>query len=285
MNLSIATLPSAITIGLPTALSIALACAVLSVLVVARRWAFIGEGISHSGFGGAGTAWVLSLVFPSLDQPWLPYLCVIVFCILTALAIGVLTHRNRVNSDAAIGIFMVASLAWGFLGREIYRAARHGVEPTGFDEFLFGQINAISTQYAIATVMLCLAVLVITASLAKEIVFYCFDPVMAEASGVRSGFIHYLLTMLVTLTIILGLRVVGSVMVTALLVLPGATAMLLSQRLRAVMTWAIATAVLGTLVGVMIGIRWRFIPAGPAIVLALFVQFVVAAIASRLRKT
>ena len=67
-------------------MKIATACAVLSVLVVSRRWAFIGEGISHSGFGGAGTAWLLALVVPSLNQPWLPYVCVIVFCLLTAWA-------------------------------------------------------------------------------------------------------------------------------------------------------------------------------------------------------
>ena len=58
--------------------------AVLSVLVVSRRWAFIGEGISHSGFGGAGTAWVLALLVPGLDQPWAPYVGVILFCLLTA---------------------------------------------------------------------------------------------------------------------------------------------------------------------------------------------------------
>src|SRR5476651_1062450 len=92
--------------GLPTAVALAAACAVLSVLVVSRRWAFIGEGISHSGFGGAGTALVLALVFPRLNQPWMPYLCVIVFCMGTALAIGFLSFRQRVNSDAAIGIFM-----------------------------------------------------------------------------------------------------------------------------------------------------------------------------------
>src|SRR5438445_13094625 len=149
-----------------TALAMAIACATLSVLVVSRRWAFIGEGISHSGFGGAGTAWVLALLFPSLDQPGVPYLCVIVFCLLTAVAIGFLSFRQRVNSDAAIGIFMVASLAWGFLGRQIYFAHRN-TEPVGFDQFLFGEMGALSAQYAIATVMLSAAIVLIIAVLAK----------------------------------------------------------------------------------------------------------------------
>ena len=77
-----------------TALAMAVACATLSVFVVSRRWAFIGEGISHSGFGGAGTAWLLALVVPALDRPWVPYCGVVVFSLVTALAIGYLTRTG-----------------------------------------------------------------------------------------------------------------------------------------------------------------------------------------------
>src|SRR3954447_3386810 len=84
-----------------TACSMAVACAVLSVFVVSRRWAFIGEGISHSGFGGAGTVWLLMLAFPSLEQQlWIPYIGVVVFCLCTALAIAYFTRTGKVNSDA-----------------------------------------------------------------------------------------------------------------------------------------------------------------------------------------
>ena len=103
-----------------TATSMALACAVLSVFVVSRRWAFIGEGIAHSGFGGAGTVWLLILLFPALGaegREWIPYAGVIVFCLATASGIGYFTRSGTVYSDAAIGIFMVASLAWGILAQ------------------------------------------------------------------------------------------------------------------------------------------------------------------------
>src|SRR5208282_5400144 len=101
-----------------TAVALSLACATLSVFVVSRRWAFIGEGIAHSGFGGAGTVWLLVLIFPGLDgegREWIPYLGVVLFCIATALGIGYFTRSGKINSDAAIGIFLVASLAWGIL--------------------------------------------------------------------------------------------------------------------------------------------------------------------------
>src|SRR6478735_12295205 len=92
--------------------AMAVACAVLSVFVVARRWAFIGEGISHSGFGGAGAAWLIMLASPALAaMQWMPYVAIVIFCIATALAIGYLSRSDRVAGDAAIGIFLVASLA------------------------------------------------------------------------------------------------------------------------------------------------------------------------------
>lgn len=256
--------------------ALAIACACLSVFVVARRWAFIGEGIGHSGFGGAGTAWLLALLFPSLDQPWVANVAVVVACIATALAIAFLTRGDRVNSDAAIGIFLVASLAWGFLAQQVYFHSKH-VVPQGFETFLFGQLRGpIDSGYAFATICLSAAVVITLLMLGKEIVSYCLDPVMAQASGVRAGFVHYLLLLLVALMIVLGMRLMGGVLVTALLVLPGATATLMSDRLRNVVAWSLATALIAAIVGVAVNLRWAYLPAGPAIVLVLFLQFVCA---------
>src|SRR5438067_650324 len=105
-----------------TAIFISLACAVLSVPVVLRRWAFIGEGISHSGFGGAGIAWLLALLVPALDDARFTYAAVVIFCLITAWIVAAMTRSQRVSFDTAIGIFLVASLAWGFLAQHIYVA-------------------------------------------------------------------------------------------------------------------------------------------------------------------
>ena len=253
----------------------AVACAVLSVFVVSRRWAFIGEGISHSGFGGAGTAWLLALAFPAFQEPWAVYGGVVVFCLATALLIGSLTRGPRVQSDTAIGIFLVASLAWGFLARQVY-AEQTGRWPFGFDELLFGKMGEVSMRFAVAAALVCAAVVATVFALGKEIVYYCFDPAMAEASGVRTGFVHYLLMLLVAATIIVGSRIVGTVLVTALLVLPGATALLLTARLRASVAAAVMIAVAGAAAGLALNHRWPFLPTGPAIVLALFAVFLAA---------
>jgi len=270
-------MPNALT----ASIALSIACAALSVFVVSRRWAFIGEGISHSGFGGAGTAWMLTLLFPQLAFPALPEVCVIIFCILTGLAIGFLSNHRRTNADAAIGIFMVASLAWGFLSADLYRSIRH-TDPAGFQDFLFGQMSTMSTSYATSVIMLSLAVLLVLFAFGKEILYCSFDPEMARASGVRSGLIHYVLMLLVTITIVLGIRIAGSVLVTALLVLPGATAALLSQRLRTVFIIAITSAAMGTATGVMIHLWKHAVPAGPAIVLAMFAEFLICFLIARI---
>jgi len=268
--------------SLITAIAIAAACALLSIPVMLRRWAFIGEGIGHAGFGGAGVAWMLAVIFPAMNQPAAPYLTASVFCTITALTIGWISRSGRVNVDAAIGIFLVASLAFGFFAQQVY-SHHFRMIPAWFGEFLFGQTAELSSAAAMAATLLCLGVIITIAMLGKEILAYCFDPTTAYTSGVRAGFIHYLLMVLLALTIVIGMRVVGGVLMTALLVLPGATSMLLSRKLSGVLAIAIATSVLAAVLGLLASARWSFVPAGPAIVLVMVAEFMLAFAFSRVR--
>ena len=256
---------------LPTiaaAAALATACGVLSTFVVARRWAFLGEGIGHGGFGGAGLAWLLSLAVPSLDQPWLPTVGVIAFGLASALAVGFLSDRGRANGDAAIGIVMVAGLALGLLARQVYQHVRHA-DPAGFNDVLFGQLSGLSGPVATATVTLAAAVLLVTALLAKELVAYAFDPALARTAGVRVGLVHYTLLLLVAVTILTGIRLLGGPLVTALLVIPGTAARRAGRRLSTTVGSSVAVALAGTLGGVLAHVRWPFVPPGPAVVIAL----------------
>ncbi|HEY0007163.1 MAG TPA: metal ABC transporter permease, partial [Tepidisphaeraceae bacterium] len=252
--------------------AMAVACAILSVFVVARRWAFMGEGISHSGFGGAGTAWMLAVAFPSLNNETLPYQLVFVFCMLAALAVGWLVLSGRAASDTAIGIFLVASLAWGFIGQHIY-VEHYGYQPFGFDNLLFGQMKSISAAYTRNALCVAIGVAICAWGFWKELIAYAFDPLLARTSGVRASLIHYLLLLMIALTIVVGIRVVGTVLVTALLVLPAVTANLLTKRLGQAVTLSIISGLIGAWGGLLISQHYRAIPAGSAIVLTLFVLF------------
>ncbi|HLL88058.1 MAG TPA: metal ABC transporter permease [Tepidisphaeraceae bacterium] len=266
--LAAADLPSALLAG--TALG--LACAVLSVFVILRRWALIGEGVSHSGFGGAGTAWMLAVLVPGWNTPGVVLALAVAACLGAALGIGWLGRRERVNGDAAIGIFLVASLAWGFLAASVYR--HHFVtEPVGWDQFLTGDVRSVSPRFAWSAAFVCGAVVLVMAGLGKEILSYCFDPTLAQASGVRAAFVHYLMMGLIGVTVVVGMRATGTVLVPALLVLPGAAAVRVTDRLGRTFAVAIGVGVVGSVGGLLIATRWAFVPAGPAIVLVLLALF------------
>ncbi len=96
-------------------------CSLLSVIVVLKRMAFIGEGIAHAGFGGMGTALVVGATggVGGLGT-WQSDLIVLAFCMATAIAIGALSRRRHVETDSAIGILLVASMAWGVLLIDLY---------------------------------------------------------------------------------------------------------------------------------------------------------------------
>ena len=264
--------------ALITAAAMGVACALLSVLVVLRRWAFIGEGVSHAGFGGVGTAWLASLAVPSLGGESAAYTLAIVFCVLMALAIGWVSRRDLLHADAAIGIVLVASLAWGFVALSLYNHRKSGGAPasTGWEFYLLGEIRYVTRQSMLSGVFISAAVVVTLIAFGKEILAYCMDPELAQVSGVRAGMIHYLLMVMLALEIVVGMRLAGYLLVTALLVLPGATALVLSQRLSRVIALSIAVSLIGTIGGLAIRAQWPFLNTGPAMVLLLFVQFVIA---------
>ena len=264
--------------ALVTFCALGVACAMLSVLVVLRRWAFIGEGISHAGFGGVGTAWLASLLIPGLASEGAAYTVAILFCLAMALTIGWVSRRDRLNADAAIGIVLVASLAWGFVALSIYakeRTARTPA-PSGWNFYLLGVVENLSSEAMWAGLCISLAVVVTLIVLAKEILFYCMDPALAEVSGVRAAFVHYLLMLLLALVIVVGMRLAGYLLVTALLVLPGATALVVSRRLHVVVTISIVVSLVGILCGLALHADRPYLPSGPAMVLPLVVQFVLA---------
>src|SRR5438270_13161976 len=139
----------------------------LSVIVVLRRWAFIGEGISHAGFGGIGTGWLLSLAFPPLASQGAAYAVAIVFCLAVALAIGYVSEREKVAADSAIGIFLVASLAWGFMALAIYRRHHPSLGAEDWERYLFGDIALVTSRTAAAGLAVAAGVLVTVAALFK----------------------------------------------------------------------------------------------------------------------
>lgn len=261
-------------------------CSLLSVVVVLKRMAFIGEGIAHAGFGGMGTALFLGLSTAGGGGTWKADLVVLAFCLATALAIGMLSRRRHVESDSAIGIMLVAAMAWGVLLTDLHRTVGHtawyirlfGSPRPGpnIEALLFGSLLNVGPYDLRVAIIAAALVLLVFAALFKEIIFYAFQETVSQVFGVRVAFIHYLMLAMVSVAIVLTVRLAGIVLVTALLVIPGATANLLSRRLGRVLLFSWLVGIAGVVGGLILSLEAGNLSTGPCIVAVLCVVFAVA---------
>ena len=173
---------------------------------------------------------------------------------------------------------MAASLAWGYIAFAIRaHTPGHGVGvESGWDAYLVGSLENISVMSMFGAIVIAGVVLLTIGLLGRQILFYCLDPVLAQVSGVPAAAIHYLLALLLAMVIICGMPLLGNLLAPALVILPGALALALSQRIGTVVTLAIGATLAAILIGLGVAAHWPFIPAGPAIVLALFAEFLAA---------
>ncbi len=264
------------------AIAAAATCSVLSVLVVLRRMAFIGQGISHAAFGGAGLAILLGGYVAALGRPLGRDLIITGFCVMTALVIGKFSRNQRVREDSMIGICLVSAMALGILMIDL-RAVLGETAPTAnFHDLLFGSIVMTSFSDAAAACVLALLILSGLLLLRRHILFYTFDPEGAEVFGVRTNLVYYGVLVALALVIVVTMRIVGVVLTSALLIVPGATACLLSRRIGVIFLISFAVGLGSTVIGVLVAIRLRHVSPGAVIVLVLAAAFVLANVTATL---
>jgi zinc transport system permease protein len=192
-------------------LLISLACAVLGVFLVLRRDAMVGHGLAHVTFGGIALGLLLYMS---------PILVALGVAVLSALGIVKLKQKAGLYGDTAIGIISSLGMALGII--LISLAGSFNVDLFGY---LFGNILAIEPLEVWMSLILALAVLVAVTLFYQEFVFLTFDPESAKASGVRVKRLDALMAILTAVTVVLGMKVVGILLVSALLVIPAAGAL------------------------------------------------------------
>jgi len=258
-------------------LGIALIGAPLSVFVVLKRLAFIGQGVSHAAFGGVGVALVLGFAGSSVTDSVMQSIIILSFSIGAALVIAALGRSNKGRIDTAIGIVLSASMALGFILFNIAESRHdhddhghahgaHADEHHVIEEILFG--NILDANWNMVWATLVAGALILTALwwFRHKLVFWSFDEPVCAAYGVREYRTGNLLLILLALAVVMSMQVVGVILAAAILVLPGAAALHLSSRLRVVMIWSLAIALGGTVIGFVIGDASHW-PIGPSIVL------------------
>ena len=267
--------------ALAAGLAIAVLCGVLSVFVVSRRMAFIGQGISHAAFGGAGLALLLGLFVPWLRGPLARDLVIAAFCVATAAAIGRLAWRGRVSEDSAIGIALVTAMALGVIlidvryavFRRLLAAGRADPQLSGatsFHDLLFGNLLNVSRGEVWLAWGVAAVVLGAVAVFYRQVIFFAFDSEGAGVFGVPARAMHYGLLIALAVTVMVAMRMMGVILAGAFLVLPASIAMLWSQRMGPVVAISVGVAAGSLAPGLAIAVYTDF-TVGPVIVLVLCV--------------
>jgi len=266
--------------GLVAALAIALLCGVLSVMVVLKRLAFIGQGVSHAAFGGVGLAMIFGLATTEagLGQELAMFFVVVAFCIASALGVAWLSREDSSRADTAIGVVLAGAMAIGFLlaAHAARRAQESGeLPPPSIETVLFGSFLTLGGADALIAWGCCILILGVLWWVRRPLLFASFDEEAAISAGLPVAKLRLLLLCLLAVAIVVTMRLAGVVLASALLVLPGAVALRLSARLWLVLTIGVVVSIFGTMGGVVLAFEldWQ---AGPSVAVALLAIFLCA---------
>lgn len=212
-------------------------CAVLSCFLTLKGWALMGDAVSHAVLPGVVLAYWLGLPFA---------LGAFVFGLMAVTLIGFIQQQTRVKEDTVIGLVFTGFFA---LGLVLLSKTASSVD---LMHILFGNVLGISDRDLWQTVIVSLMTLITIALLHRDLILFCFDPTHARTIGLNTTLLYYLLLALLSLTTVAALQTVGIILVVAMLITPGATAYLLSDRFGIMVLIALAVGGLGSLLGTYI---------------------------------
>lgn len=244
--------------GLIVAVLAGAMCGLVGTFVVLRNMSAIGHGLSHAIFGGAAASAVMNVNY---------YLGAGVWGLASGLAITSVSRKARVGSDAAIGIVTTASFALGLAFSAWFGQAKKSI-----DAVLFGSILGVDTGDVVAVVLIGLGVIATISFLYRPLLFATFDADVAPTFGVNVSRVDAMMMLMLSLTILISMKVIGVLLISALIVTPTVTARLLSNSFSRIMWFGPAIGALTCFVGMNLSYHLD-IPPGASIILTGAVVF------------
>jgi zinc transport system permease protein len=240
---------------------VAVLCAILGLFLVLRKLSLIGDGLSHVSFGAIALGLFLGFY---------PFYVAIPLVIGASYLILKLTEKARIYGDAAIGIVSAVGIAGGV----VLASLSKGFNVDLFS-YLFGNILAISDREVYLSVGLSVVILLVIIFLYNDLFSTTFDEQFAKITGIKTERINVALIMLTAITVVLAVKVVGIMLVSAMLILPASTALQIAKGFKAAMIIAAVIAVFSVLAGITISF-YADLPAGATVVLVNFLLFVLS---------
>ena len=250
-------------------LLVALCCALLGVSLVLKRYSMIGDGLSHVGFGAMSAALALGAAPLPVAVP-----------VVVAAAFLLLRIRSdsTVNGDAAIAMISSTALAFGLIVTSLSSGSNADAE-----SYLFGSILAMSRADVTLSVLISAVVLVLYVFCYHRMFAVTFDEPFARATGVRTGAYNTLLAVLIAVTIVVGMRLMGALLISSLIIFPALTSMRVCKSFLGVAICSVCVSAVCFFAGMLVSYAYDT-PAGASVVAADFAVFLLFAAFGKLTK-
>lgn len=239
-------------------LFIAIACALLGVFLILRRDAMIGHGLAHIAFAGVALGLFLNIM---------PLVVALLVAVGASLVIMKLKTKAGFHGDTAIAIFSSVGFALGVLVATLSR---------GFNidlfSYLFGEILAIEPTEVLFSMILAVIVVILVFLNYHKFMYMTFDRESAKASGIKVDRLDTLLTILTAVTVVLGMKVVGILLVSALVVIPAAAGLLIAANFKHAIFLSIGVSIVSVMSGLILAF-FLDLPASGSIVILSFLAF------------
>ncbi|MBQ8000581.1 MAG: metal ABC transporter permease [Ruminococcus sp.] len=249
---------------------IAVCCALLGVVLVLKRYSMIGDGLSHVGFGALSIAAVLNISSPLYLS--LPVVVLAAFFLLR------ITENSKINADAAIAVISSSALAIG-----VFIASINGTN-INLQQYMFGSILSVGKSDIIISVILAVFVIAMYFLFYNKIFAITFDENFATATGIRTGFYNTVISLLTAVTIVVGMRMLGTLLISAMIIFPALTSMRLCKRFVTVILTSVVVSVFCVLSGLFTSFTFTDVPVGATIVIFNLAVFLIFLLISALHK-
>lgn len=231
---------------------VALCSALLGVSLVLKRYSMIGDGLSHVGFGALAVAASLNMA---------PLAVAIPVVIAAAVLLLRIRESSRIKGDAAIALISTSSLAVGVMVISMTTGMN-----TDVYNYMFGSILAMSREDVILSVVMAVVVLVLFVFFYHKIFAITFDETFAKATGVKADLYNTLIAVLTAVTIVLGMRMMGALLISSLIIFPALTSMRVCRTFKSVVVNSAVISVVCLVLGITISYVWAT-PAGASVVM------------------
>ncbi|TDD45192.1 metal ABC transporter permease [Nonomuraea terrae] len=250
-------------LALVAALLVGLCAPAVGTFIVQRRLALLGDGIGHVALTGVALGFLTGTT---------PVLTAVIVSIIGAVAIELVRARGRTSGDVALALLFYGGIAGGVM----LMAIAPGGSNAKLNSYLFGAIASVTPEDIWVIAALAVAVIGIVVVFGRELFVLCQDEEMARASGLPVRFLSLLIAVTAALTVVIAMRVVGLLLVSALMVIPVATSQQLTRGFRTTMGLAMLFGVLASVGGLLASTFSTKVPPGAAIVLLALAGFVLA---------